>query len=171
MRKPAPVRGGTEESLDVPRVRDLMDQKPVIVDPEMRVGDVARVLLKKGKQGAAVVDDDGCFVGIISAQGLITALNDYMHDDVPPGVAKHYLDPASPSLREESALMAAAQVFAKSGYDLWAAPVLQGARIVGIVTRLDVVRAVMGYGERRKSHDPETLYISALKGTDEKPPY
>ena len=171
MRKPAPVRGATAESLGVPHVRDLMNPRPVTVGPEIRVGEVARVLLKKGAHGAAVVDDEGRFLGFISAQGLMNALNDYVHDDVPPGPAKHYLDPESPSLSEGAALMAAAQLFAKSGYNLWAVPVLRDERIVGVVTRLDVVRAVMGHFGRRKSQEPDTLYISALKETGEKPPY
>ncbi len=171
MRKPAQVRGATAESLGVPHVRDLMNPKPVTVGPEIRVGEVARVLLKKRAHGAAVVDDEGRFLGFISAQGLMNALNDYVHDDVSPGPAMQYLDPESPSLTEGAALMAAAQLFAKGGYELWAVPVLRDERIVGVVTRLDVVRAVMGYFGRRKSREPETLYISALKETGEKPPY
>jgi CBS domain-containing protein len=148
-----------------------MDPKPVTVGPEMRVGEVARVLIKKRANGAAVVDDGGRFLGFISAQGLMKALNDYVHDDVPPGPVNRYLDPESPSLSEGSALMDATQVFANSGYQLWAVPVLRAERIVGVVTRLDVVRAVMGYFGRQKSQEPETLYISALKEPGEKPPY
>ena len=171
MRKTAPVRGATAQSLGVPLIRDLMNPKPVTVGPEMRLGDVARALVKKGAHGAAVVDDDGRFIGFISAQGLMNALNDFVYDEVPPGLAKHYLDPESPSLSEGAALMAAAQLFAKRGYNLWAVPVLRDERVVGVVTRLDVVRAVMDHLGGRKSQEPDTLYISALKGTDEKPPY
>jgi len=171
MRKPAPVRGATAKSLGVPQVKDLMDPNPVTVGPEMQVGNVARAILKKGAHGAAVVDDEGAFLGFVSTQGLVTALNHYVHDEVPPGPAKHYVDPESPSLSEGAALIDAAQLFAKSGYRFWAIAVLRDERIVGVVTRFDVVRAIMDYFEVRKSNEPDTLYISALKGADEKPPY
>ena len=171
MRRTAPVRGATAESLGVPHVRDLMDRKPVIVRPEMLLRDVGRALLKKRADGAAVVDDDGRYLGLISAQGLLTALNQLVYDEAPPGPAKHHLDPELPSLSEDAGLMAAAQLFAKRGHDLWAVPVLRDERLVGVVKRLDVVRSVLEYvaGGRRSAAD--TLYISALRETHEKPPY
>ena len=171
MRKTSPVRGATSQSLGVPHVRDLMNPKPVTVGPELRLGEVAQALVNKGVDGAAVVDDEGRFLGLISAQRLLSALSQYVHDEVPPGPAKHHIDPESSSLSEDATLMAAVQLFAKGGSDLWAISVLRDDRVVGVVTRLDLVRAVMDLLGGRKSSEPDTLYISALKETDEKPPY
>ena len=98
MRKPAPVRGATTESLGVPRIRDLMDPKPITVGPQARVGEVARVLIKKRAHGAAVVDDEGRFLGFISGQGLVKALNDdtyFIRADAARGLARLKKDAVS----------------------------------------------------------------------------
>ncbi len=148
-----------------------MNPRPLTIGPDMPLGEVARALAKKGVHTAAVVNDAGRFLGFLSAQGLMKALSQYVHDEVPPGPARHHLDPQSPSLTEDAALMAVAQLFAKGSHELWAIPVLRDERFVGIVTRLDVIRAVMDHLGSRRNPEPDTLYISALKETNEKPPY
>ncbi len=40
----------------VPRVKDFMNRKFAVVEPETRMGEVARLFVKKKVQGAAVVD-------------------------------------------------------------------------------------------------------------------
>lgn len=170
MRNHVSVHGATSESLRVPSVRDLMNTRPVTVDPEMPVGEVGRLLVKKRVDGAAVVDRNGRFRGLVSTQGLMKALNDYVYDEVPPGPARSYLDADSPSLGEDAALMAAAQLFARGGPRVWAVAVLREEKLVGIATRLDVMRAVLSLATPGK-RGLDTLYISALRATDEKPPY
>jgi hypothetical protein len=50
--------------------------------------------------------------------------------------------------------------------------VLRGRELVGVVRRLDAVRAAMEYfAAGGKALGPGTLYMSALKGSEEKPPY
>jgi hypothetical protein len=67
--------------------------------------------------------------------------------------------------------MAAVEAFVKGGRANLALPVLRGERLVGVVTRLDVVRATMDHFAGEKDTTPGTLYISALKKMDEKPPF
>ena len=155
----------------VPHVKDFMNRKFVVVDPETPVGEVARLLVKKKVQGGAVVDGEGRFVGTISSSGLMNALLDLVHEEVPPGPAKSYLDPELPTVTEDTALMAVAELFARSGYALWAVPVLRDGEVVGAVNRLDVIGAVVGYLADAPSGESGTLYISALKEIDEKPPW
>ena len=154
----------------VPRVKELMNRKFVAVDPETRMSDLARLLVKKRVRGAAVIDGEGNFVGTVSSVGLMNALLEVVHDEVPPGPVKSYLDPESPTLTEDTALLAAAELLASSGYELWGLPVLRDGEVVGAVTRLDIIAAVMKYLDDVRGGEPETLYISALKEIDEKPP-
>jgi CBS domain-containing protein len=146
-----------------------MNRRPVTVDAEMSMGDVARVFLKKKIPSLAVVEGEGRFLGLISTQGLMRALMDVLHDEVPAGPVKHYLDPDQPRLAEGTALVKVAQLFVQTGYENRSLPVLRGERLVGLVTRLDVIRAVMNYFAGVKGKGAETLYISALKEIDEKP--
>ena len=101
----------------------------------------------------------------------MNALLDFVHDEVPPGPAKGYLDPESPTITEETSLMAAAEIFVRRGPELWAIPVMRDDRIVGAVYRLDVIGAVMEYVAGIEDRKAQTLYISALKEIDEKPPW
>jgi len=154
-----------------PRVRNMMNRKPVLIDPETTMGDVAQLFLKKKVPSAAVVDDERRFVGTISTQGLMLALVDAVYEEVPTGSAKSYIDPDPPRLTEQMSLMQVAELFVKGGYTNRSLPVLRGDRLVGMVTRLDVVRAVMDYLGGARGTDSQTLYISALKEIDEKPSF
>ncbi len=156
----------------VPFVRDMMNRRPAIVDPEARMGVVAQIFLKKKVPCAAVIDSQHRFHGLVSTHGLMLALVDLVHDEVPQAPVKAYLDPEQPKLTEDTSLMAVAELFVKGGYVNRALPVLRGERFVGIVTRLDVVHAVMDFFAGVKADEQAaTLYISALKGTDEKPSF
>lgn len=155
----------------VPHVKDFMNRKIVILDPETPMGEVAKLLLKKKVQGGAVVDGEGRFLGTVSAQGVMNALLDFAHDEAPPGPAKGYLDPESPTITEETSLLAAAEIFVRRGPELWAIPVMRDDRIVGAVNRLGVIGAVMEYVAGIEDRKAQTLYISALKEIDEKPPW
>ena len=97
----------------VPHVKDFMNRKFVVVDPETRMADLARLFAKKKVQGAAVVDSEGRFLGTVSSAGLMNALIDLVHDEIPSGLAKNHLDPESPTISEETPLMVVAELFAR----------------------------------------------------------
>jgi CBS domain-containing protein len=150
----------------------MMNRKPVTFGPETHMRDVAKVFLKKKVPCAAVIDDDHRFVGLVSTQGLMLAVVDAVYEEVPPGTVKGYIDPDPPRLTERMSLMQVAELFVKGGYTHRALPVMKGDRLVGVVSRLSVVQAVVDYF---KGVTPGTqaasLYISALKELDEKPPF
>ena len=155
----------------VPRVSDIMHRNFAIVGPGTSVRDVAKILLKRKIIGAAVIDEKERFRGFFSTQGLMLALVDFLNEEVPVGPIQSYLDPIPPVLGEESSLLAAVESFTKGGRPNLALPVLRGEHLVGVVTRLDVVRAAMDYFAGEKDTSAGTLYISALKKMDEKPPF
>jgi len=97
---------------------------------------------------------------------VLAALAEFLHDERPVGPLLEYLDPASPRLSEKTPLMAAIHLFGEAGHDVHALPVLRGDELVGVVTRLDVVRAVMDYLGGAKGTGPATLYISARAALD-----
>lgn len=154
----------------VPKVADIMHRNFAVVSPATPLGDVARLILRKGISGAAVIDEKECFRGFLSTQGLMRALVDCLNEEIPGGPIETYLDPDPPRLNEDSALMAAVEAFVRGGSASIALPVLRGERLVGVVTRLDVVRTTLDYFAGEKQTGPGTLYISALKKMDEKPP-
>jgi predicted transcriptional regulator len=155
----------------VPKVRDIMRLDFAVVRPRTSLRDVAQLVLKRKISGAAVIDEEERFQGFLSTQGLMVALVDFLNEEIPGGPIHSYLDTEPPRLAEESSLMAAVEAFAKGGRASVALPVLRGERLVGVVTRLDVIRVTMNYFAPEKDTSPGTLYLSALKKMDERPPF
>jgi CBS domain-containing protein len=153
----------------VPKVGDVMRRSFGVVAPDASLHDAAKLLLRRKTTGIAVVDAEGRFHGFLSTQGLMLALVDFLNEEVPVGPIRSYFDPKPPPLAEDAPLMAAVDAFAKRGHTNLALPVLEGERLVGVVTRLDVIRATMSFFAGDKDTRPGTLYLSALRREDEKP--
>ncbi len=56
---------------ELERVGDIMATELVVAEPDMRVDDAARVILRSGIQKLPVVDEDGMLIGIISNSDVI----------------------------------------------------------------------------------------------------
>jgi CBS domain-containing protein len=153
----------------VPAVRDMMARDFPVLRPDVSVGEAARRFVRHRLRGAAVVAANGRFLGFVSLRGLLAALADFLNDERPAGPVAAILDPASPPLAEEGSLLDALQLFAEAGDADLALPVLRDGVLVGVVTRLDAVRAVMRYLGPDADTRPGTLYLSALRGPDEGP--
>jgi len=149
----------------------MMAHNFISLRPEASIGEVAKILVRRRVFGAAVVDAEGCFCGYVSTRGVLAAMAEFLQDERPVRPLLEYLDPVSPQLSEETPLMAAIHCFGEAGQDILALPVLRGDELVGVVTRLDLMRAVMDYLGGAKGTGAATLYISALKNTDEDPGY
>ena len=154
----------------VPSVRDVMQRKLVSVTSTTSLGDAARLLVRRGAPLAAVVEADRRFVGFVSVRGVLAALGDFLHDEKPVAPLLEYLEPDPPALREDDSLLEAIRLFRESAPLEIALPVLRRGELVGLVSRLDVIRAVARYlGPGRI--DPATLYLSATRKKDEGRPY
>lgn len=170
MPPPGDVRR-SETMTRVPRVASMMTLRYVQVEPRTPMGEVAQRLLKRKSAWAAVVDGAGDYVGFVSTQGVLGALVESLRDEMPVGPASRYLDPEPAALREDTPLLDAMEAFVGEGEPVHALPVLREGKLVGVVTRLDTVRAAMEYFAKSKKPGAATLYMSALKGSEEKPPY
>src|SRR4051812_18398521 len=146
-------------------VREYMDPEPVTVTPDATVEDVARILGEHELHGVPVVGDDGGVVGIVTENDLV--IGDEEGDLHIP----HYIElfgglgfleplrrfgrgrktggaaPASQMMTADPETVApdadvhdAARVIVESGHNR--IPVVEGGRLVGVISRADVVRAL-----------------------------
>jgi CBS domain-containing protein len=142
------------------RVRDVMTRGVVTVPPEMSLREVARTLTEHQISGVPVVDEDGAILGVVSeADLLVKQLSRPVSRRLPlEWILGERHDPAE--LRRRAATtaseaMSAPAVTIDAGRPLREAaavmidrsvnrlPVTADGRLVGIVTRADLVRAYL----------------------------
>jgi CBS domain-containing protein len=142
------------------RVRDVMTRGVVTVPPELSLREVARTLTEHQISGVPVVDEDGAILGVVSeADLLVKQLSRPVSRRLPlEWILGERHDPAE--LRRRAATtaseaMSAPAVTIDAGRPLREAaavmidrsvnrlPVTADGRLVGIVTRADLVRAYL----------------------------
>lgn len=114
--------------------RDLMSSPVRTIRPQTSIGEAHRILLRYGHSGLSVVDERDRLVGIISRRDLDLALHHgFSHAPVKGYMSRNLrtIDPATP-LPEIEAIMVT--------YDVGRLPILEGDRLLGIVTRTDILR-------------------------------
>lgn len=142
-------------------VRDAMSRGVLTVRPETPLKDVARLMVERGISGVPVVDDDGLVVGVVSeadfvlkergVEGIHHRLLSRLIGDstetelefakvVAERAGSAMTSPAitieaTAPLREAATLMVDRRINRL--------PVLEGGRLVGIVSRADLVRAYL----------------------------
>lgn len=122
------------------RARDFMTQKPVTFAPNMDLLEAANMLLERRASGAPVVDAHGNLVGVLTERDYLKAvLSATYHRDTGGSVDDHMTRDVQTVDVEES-LMDVAMRFVEAKYRSY--PVMDGNRLVGIVSRRDVIKAV-----------------------------
>jgi CBS domain-containing protein len=148
-------------------VRDIMDAAPVTVSPDASVEEVVRTLRDRELPGVPVVDADGRCVGIVTEADLV------LPDDQGDLHIPHYinlfggtvfLEPLGrfeqrlrkafaskatdmmtsdpDTVAPDTTVQEAARLIHRSGHNRL--PVIEDGRLVGVVTRVDVLGALAG---------------------------
>jgi CBS domain-containing protein len=146
-------------------VRDIMDPSPATVRPDSPVEDVVRTLRAHELPGVPVIDEEGRVVGIVTEADLV------LPDDEGDLHIPHYinlfggtvfLEPLSrfetrlrkafastaedmmtaepETVGPDTTVREAARIIHESGHNRL--PVVEDGRLVGVVTRLDVLGAL-----------------------------
>ena len=146
-------------------VREIMDAQPVTVTPDTPVEEVVRTLREHEEPGVAVVDAEGRCVGIVTEADLI------LPDDEGDLHIPHYINlfggtvfleplgrfekrlrkafaskaedmmtPDPRTVSPDTSVREAARIIHDSGHNRL--PVVEEGRLVGVVTRLDVLGAL-----------------------------
>jgi CBS domain-containing protein len=147
-------------------VRQAMTADPVTVTPDTGVEDVVRLMREHELPGLPVVDGDGGLLGIVTESDLVIADPDEGDLHVPHYIELFggmvFLEPLrgfEARLRKAAAATArdmmtadpvtveaddpvrkAARLIAESGHNRL--PVVEGGKLVGVVTRVDVLGAL-----------------------------
>lgn len=143
-----------------PKARDLMTSEVVTIPPDMPVTAIARLLAMRGITAVPVVDHDGAVLGMVTAADLTSRLSAEPEEE-PSWLRRLFADPAKaadryarvhgfvaeevmttdvPTVAPDTAAGEIAATFERQG--LRRVLVIEGERLVGVVSRSDLLRAV-----------------------------
>ena len=143
---------GEYELRDQLTVRDLMTERPRSVSPETALKDAALDMTRAGVAGLPVVDDGGRVVGMLGQRELLQHLvQQYLQRGT--ATAAPQAAPRVPTVREvmtrqvlcvspDQPLADVASMM--SNKDVDRVPVVKEGRLVGFLTRGDIVRKLIG---------------------------
>jgi CBS domain-containing protein len=179
--KPAPPIGGSLSTREeIMKAKDVMTTNVVTVGPEMAVDEVAKKLLAHGISGVPVVAADGRILGMVSEGDLVrraetgtqrqrswwlrvfadnaTLATDYAkaHGRTAQDVMATEVVSVEPStsLAEIADLLEQRRIKR--------VPVVDGGKLVGIISRANLVRALVAAGTMPATADSDTVIRDAL---------
>lgn len=121
-------------------VQDFMSASLVTFTPEMDVMEAIRLLVEREIAGGPVVDQRGNLVGMLSERDCLkVALGAGYHDEWGGRVAE-YMNPNVETVDAETSVLEVARKFIEGRYRRY--PVLKDHRLVGQISRRDVLRAL-----------------------------
>ncbi|OHB66273.1 MAG: hypothetical protein A2V70_12225 [Planctomycetes bacterium RBG_13_63_9] len=128
--KPASVR----------TVADCMTKDPTTVLPETDIHDAIALLLKHQISGMAVVDQAGSLVGFLSEKDCLDAFLTAEYYESPTALVGDLMAREVATVDPETDILQAAEVFSQKRFHYL--PVLKQGRLVGQISRRDVIRAI-----------------------------
>lgn len=125
----------------MPDVRDYMSTALVVLSPEQDVLRAMRLLLDHRISGAPVVDGQGNLLGLLTQRDcLAVAFQTGYHGDA-AGKVSDYMTSDVETVRADTSLVEVIGRFYRSPHRRF--PVMDRNRLVGIISRRDVLRAVL----------------------------
>jgi predicted transcriptional regulator len=150
--------------------RDCMTRKLVTLRPEMDVMEAVSLLLRNRISGAPVVDADGNFLGVFSEKCSLHVIMDAAYEQLPSNQVRVFMDTEAQTIEPDTHLLTIAQVFLLTPFRRL--PVLDNGKLVGQVSRRDVLRVAMDMlrkAPNRQAEGSNLLYLSALVERHEAP--
>lgn len=122
------------------KVRDYMTSNVLTLKEQDSVIDALRKLIKAGRSGAPVVNDQGQIVGLLSEFDCLkeTLMGGY-YQQAGDSVADHMTREID-SVNADDNILVTAELFIKGRRRL---PVMENGKLVGIITRCDFGKALL----------------------------
>jgi CBS domain-containing protein len=126
------------------RARDYMVRDVVTFSPDTDVMDAISVLVEHAISGAPVVDDHGNLVGILSEKDCLRIALEAGYYGERAGPVGQYMTRKVDTIEADTPIAEVARLFIESNRRRF--PVLDGTRLVGQISRRDVLHAIRDLG-------------------------
>ena len=123
------------------RVRDFMVAKPVVFTSDTDLLDAVRVLVDRRISGAPVVDEQGNLVGVLTERDFLRAALVAGYHGESGGCVGDHMSSDVQAVDANDSLIDVATRFIETQHRRY--PVMEDNRVVGVVARRDVLRAVL----------------------------
>ena len=125
---------------EMPTLKDYISGDPVTFSPETQIVDAVAMMLDHDVSGAPVVDATGNLVGILTAKDCFRAALHASYYQGWSGIVADFMATDVQTLDAGLDLVSAAQRFLDSDFRRF--PVLQDGRLIGVILRMDLLRAL-----------------------------
>jgi len=115
-----------------------MTTKLVTLKPNMSIYQAIYTLLKNRISGASVVDENRSLVGVLSEKDCLRIFANGAFNQLPGGVVSDYMSKVVKTVHPDDGLFTVAEIFLKNPFRRL--PVLENGRLVGQVSRRDVLQ-------------------------------
>ena len=124
-------------------VSDIMTTQLVLFTPEQSIHDVMQAFIKYRISGGPVVDEKGKLIGVISEADCMKEISDSRYFNMPilDKSVGHFMTENVDTIESILSVFDAAAKFSKSSRRRY--PVLEKGRLVGQVSRKDIVIAAL----------------------------
>jgi CBS domain-containing protein len=129
-------------------VKNYMKKQPVAIHPDMEVQEAVVFLLNHHISAAPVVDGSGKLVGIMAERDCLEAFLNAEYYQSPTTLVRDLMSSEVVTVDPDVDILQAARLF--SQHKLHHLPVLSGQRLVGDISRRDVIRAILDTHQKPK---------------------
>lgn len=123
------------------KVRDYMNTRLVTFSPDMDVLDAIHDLVENGIAGAPVVDERGELVGMLSELDCMNVALTAGYHGERGGPVSQFMNPDVTTVNADASIVSLAEQFLATGFRRY--PVVHDNRLVGQISRRDVLRALL----------------------------
>ncbi len=147
--------------------KNIMVTKLVTLSPDMDAFEAIDLLLKYRISGAPVVDAERNYLGVFSERCCLSFLVEGAYQQLPSIQVSAYMDTEALTIDEEMDLLSIAQIFLNT--HARRLPVLNEGKLVGQISRRDVLSAIHAMSAFASSEESALLYLSSLVERHEAP--
>ena len=127
------------------KARNFMTRSLVTLRPDMDVMQAMHLFVKHTISGAPVVDERGNLVGVLTERDCLkTVVQTAYHGNTVAGQVHEYMSRDVKTIDDKTGLMEVAEQLANSKFRRF--PVMDETRVVGVISRRDVLRALLEIG-------------------------
>jgi CBS domain-containing protein len=121
-------------------VKDHMATEVVTLHPGMEILRAAQLLISCDISGAPVRDQHGRLTGVLTERDCMKVALQAGYHGEPGGLVRDYMTADPVVVSPDDTILEMAERFIKEKYRRY--PVLDGGRLVGVISRRDVMRAM-----------------------------